>query len=198
MQPPYRLLYLVGITPWDREQIPQPVTELADELAASPGRALDVGCGTGRDAVYLAGRGWTVAGVDGVERALGSARERSRKAGVEVSWALGDVTRLESLGIGDGFDLILDRGCFHGLTEEERRRCAAGMTASAAPGARLLLYAFAPRGRGLGPRGVTPEQLASHFQDGWELVATVPEVGARLPRWLGDARPAWYRFERRA
>jgi SAM-dependent methyltransferase len=71
---PYRLLYLLGITPWDREQIPQPVVELAEELAASPGQALDVGCGTGRDAVYLSGRGWMVTGVDSVPRAIERAR----------------------------------------------------------------------------------------------------------------------------
>ena len=56
MEPPYRLLYRLGITPWDREQVPRPVIELAEVLSASPGRALDVGCGTGRDAVYLATR----------------------------------------------------------------------------------------------------------------------------------------------
>jgi SAM-dependent methyltransferase len=198
MEPPYRLLYRLGFTPWDRDEVPGPVTELADELAASPGRALDIGCGTGRDAVYLAGRGWTVTGVDAVPQAIDGARRRAEAAGADVNWVLGDVTALQSLGIGEGYDLLLDRGCFHGLSDEGRQRCAQGLTAIAAPGARMLLNGFQPRGRGLGPRGIAPEQLTSYFRDGWELLAAVPDTEAKLPRWLGAARPTWYRLQRRS
>src|SRR5205823_4307992 len=99
MEPPYRLLYRLGVTPWEREQVPRPVVEMADEMSTSPGRALDVGCGTGRDAVYLAKRGWTVTGIDGIQRALDGARRRAQDAEVDVNWVIGDVTRLQSLGI---------------------------------------------------------------------------------------------------
>lgn len=198
MEPPYRLLYFLGLTPWDREQVPAPVSELADELSAAPGRALDVGCGSGRDAVYLAGRGWTVSGVDGVPRAIERARQRAEKAGTEVNWVVGDVTALPSLGIGESYDLVLDRGCFHGLSGEARRRCAEGITAVTAPNARMLMNAFQPRGRGLGPQGISREELAGHFEDAWELVSATEETDVKLPRWLGDVRPTWYRFERRA
>jgi SAM-dependent methyltransferase len=198
MEQPYRLLYRLGITPWDREQVPKPVTELAEELSASPGRALDVGCGTGRDAVYLAGRGWTVSGVDGVPRATERAKQRAQDAGAEVNWVVGDVTDLQSLELGNTYDLVLDRGCFHGLSDEGRRRCAAGITAVTAPGARFLVNAFHPRGRGIGPRGITAEELERYFGDGWDLVATTLDSEARLPRWIGDARPTWYQFQRRA
>jgi SAM-dependent methyltransferase len=198
MEQPYRLLYLLGITPWDREQIPQPVVELAEELAASPGQALDVGCGTGRDAVYLAGRGWTVTGVDSVPRAIERARQRAQDAGAEVEWVLGDVAALQSLGVGEGYDLVLDRGCFHGLSDEGRQGCAEGITAAALPSARLLLNAFHPRRRGIGPRGITAEELEHYFHDGWELLSTTLDTEIQLPRWIGDARPTWYQFQRRA
>jgi SAM-dependent methyltransferase len=197
MEQPYRLLYLLGVTPWDREQVPRPVMELAGELAASPGRALDVGCGTGRDAVYLAGRGWTVTGVDGVPRAIERARQRAQDAGAEVKWVLGDVTALQSPGIGDSYDLALDRGCFHGLSEEGRRDCADGITTVTASGARLLLFAFHPRRRGIGPRGITAEELERHFGEGWDLLSTTLDTEIQLPRWIGDARPTWYQFQRR-
>ena len=197
MEPPFRLLYFLGITPWDREQVPGKVTELADELSASGGRALDVGCGTGRDAVYLAGRGWTVTGIDGVPRAINRARQRARQAGADVNFVVGDVTALASIGIGDGYDLVLDRGCFHGLSDDGRQRCAQGITAVASPKAQLLLNAFHPRSGGLGPRGISGEELDGYFQSDWELVATTPETEVQLPRWIGDARPTWYRFRRR-
>jgi SAM-dependent methyltransferase len=197
---PYRALYLLGITPWERDTVPQRVVELADsaERSAPPGRALDVGCGTGRDAVYLSGRGWTVTGVDAIPRAIEGARRRARAANAEVTWVLGDVTRLQTLGIDDGYNLVIDRGCFHGLSDAERERCASGVTALAAPGARLLMFAFHPRKRGLGPRGITPEQIERHFTGGWRLEASAPDPEAKLPRWIGDAKPTWYQLERAA
>jgi SAM-dependent methyltransferase len=195
---PYRALYRLGITPWERDRVPGQVVELADsaERSATPGRALDVGCGTGRDAVYLSGRGWSVTGVDAVPRAIDGARRRAQAANAEVTWVLGDVTRLETLGIGDGYSLVVDRGCFHGLSDAERERCARGITTLTAPGARLLMFAFHPRRRGLGPRGITREQIQDHFAEGWELVASAPEPETQLPRWIGDAKPAWYQLQR--
>jgi SAM-dependent methyltransferase len=193
---PYRLLYRLGITPWERSSVPKPVSELAERLS-TPGKALDVGCGTGRDAVFLSGRGWAVTGVDAVAQAIEGARERASAAGVEVRWVLGDVTRLETLGLGEGYDLVLDRGCFHGLTEEERARTAAGVSALTAPGARLLLFAFQPRRLGLGPSGLTADQLEGHFA-GWSIVSSTPEVEAKPPWWIGDVKPQWYELERSA
>jgi SAM-dependent methyltransferase len=192
---PYRLLYRLGVTPWERDSVPGPVTELAERLSA-PGRALDIGCGTGRDAVYLSQRGWTVTGVDAVPRAIDAARLRARAAGAEVDWVLGDVTRLQTLAIGDGYAVVIDRGCFHGLSDEERARCAEGVMALTAPGASLLMFAFCPRRAGMGPRGITREQIQDHLGPAWELLSSAPDSEAKLPRWIGDAKPTWYQFRR--
>lgn len=83
---PYPLLYRLGITPWNRDAVPTRLVEVVSERT-SAGRAPDLGCGTGRDAVYLAEHGWTVTGVDGVRQAL-MARARSQRAGVYVNWIL--------------------------------------------------------------------------------------------------------------
>jgi SAM-dependent methyltransferase len=125
---PYRVLYRLGITPWERDTVPTPLVELGARYP-SPGRALDIGCGTGRDAVYLAGRGWTVTGVDSVPRALDAAKQRARASGVDVNWVRGDVTRLQTLGIGEDYELLVDRGCFHGLADTERDQYAEGVAA---------------------------------------------------------------------
>ena len=71
---PYRLLYVLGVAPWEGAPIPRLFRRLTDGAEALPiGRALDVGCGFGEDAVYLANRGWDVTGVDLVPSALARA-----------------------------------------------------------------------------------------------------------------------------
>jgi SAM-dependent methyltransferase len=195
---PYPLLYRLGITPWNRDAVPTRVVEVAGERA-SAGQALDLGCGAGRDAVYLAERGWTVTGIDGVKQAMDAAMERSRNAGVDVSWILGDVTKLEALGLSESFDFVLDRGCFHGLSDKERTRCATGVNALTGPGSRLLMFAFQPRTLGLGPRGITSGETQAKFGPTWDVVSITPDTDrGRPPWWLGNARPTWYLLARTA
>jgi ubiquinone/menaquinone biosynthesis C-methylase UbiE len=194
----YSILYRLGITPWEHEEAPEQLKSLTEERATPAGRALDIGCGTGSDAVYLAEQGWTVTAVDGVGQALSKARERARASEVEVNWVQGDVCRLDQLGIGEGFTLVLDRGCFHDFTDDQRDRYARAVSAVAGPGAVLLMFAFQPRRRGLGPRGVTAEELTRHLGQDWELLSSAPDTEVRLPRWLGDIRPTWYRLQRRS
>jgi hypothetical protein len=148
--------------------------------------------------VYLAQKGWDVTGIDAVPQAIDAARRRGTAAGVEVTWVLDDVTRLGSLDLGDPFELLVDRGCFHGLSDDERDRCARGETAAAGGNAQLLMLAFEPRRIGVGPRGITRDQLERHFAGGWELIWSSPEGDAQLPVWLGRANPTWYRLRRRA
>jgi SAM-dependent methyltransferase len=59
----------------------------------TPGRALDVGCGEGADAIWLAGRGWNVTAIDVSDVALGRARAAAERANVEVEWISGDAQR---------------------------------------------------------------------------------------------------------
>ncbi len=193
----YKILYRLHITPWEHDEAPDQLRNLTDESAMPVGRALDIGCGTGSDAVYLAEHGWTVTAVDGVGQALSRARARARSREVEVNWVQGDVLRLQRLGIGESFTLVLDRGCFHDFTDDQRDQYARGVSAVSSAGAVLLLFAFQPRRRGLGPRGVTAEELMGHLGQDWELLSSTPDTGRRLPRWLGDIRPTWHRLQRR-
>jgi methylase of polypeptide subunit release factors len=66
------------------------------------GHALDLGCGTGRNSIYLARHSWEVTGIDFVRHAVAAARRNAAAAGATVRLIEGDVTRLEELGIGDG------------------------------------------------------------------------------------------------
>jgi SAM-dependent methyltransferase len=70
----------------------QPNGRLVAEVAGlTPGRALDVGCGEGADAIWLAGRGWTVTAIDISGVAICRAQEAARLAGASVEWISGDV-----------------------------------------------------------------------------------------------------------
>ena len=113
----YRLLYALRLTPWDRDG---PLPELVDAVdGLAPGRALDLGCGTGAQSVFLAQRDWEVTAVDVVPRALAAARRRAQAAGVRIDIRHGDVVRLQDLGCSD-VALAFDRGCFHGLPDDAR------------------------------------------------------------------------------
>jgi SAM-dependent methyltransferase len=77
-----------------------------------PGRALDLGCGAGRNTCYLARHGWEVIGVDLLGRAIEKARSQAVNIAARARFLQGDVTRLGDLDIGDGFSLIVDSGCY--------------------------------------------------------------------------------------
>jgi SAM-dependent methyltransferase len=159
----YRILYAVGFTPWEQMAKSPLITEQISALFGGEearreqpyGQALDLGCGSGIWAVELARRGWQVTGVDFVPKALRRARERAEEAAVEVRLQEGDVTDLGAAGVGSGFQLLLDFGCFHDeLTDEQREHEGREATAAAAPGATLLMLAWTP-GRAAGRcRGV--------------------------------------------
>ena len=81
----FDLRYLLDQPPWDTEITPPEVVELVEGEGPSPGRALDLGCGTGTNCVYLARHGWEVVGVDFSVLAIRPARRKARRAGVVCS-----------------------------------------------------------------------------------------------------------------
>jgi SAM-dependent methyltransferase len=196
--PPYRLMYRLGLAPWEWRDVPgtwRPLLEGA--TAQEPGRALDVGCGTGRDAVYLTKQGWRVTGVDFAEEALSKARQRASDEGVEVEWVPGDVGRLGQLGLEPGYSLLYDFGCIQGLPDPARRGAADGLTRLAAPGASLLMFAF-KRGRHiLLPRGMDRADVVALLGDGWDLQQAQSAADERMPRFVRRAGPTVSRLTRR-
>jgi SAM-dependent methyltransferase len=197
----YRAVYLLGLRVWDRARPLRDLVELIEgESAPAPGRALDLGCGTGTDSVYLARRGWEVIGVDMVPRALAIARRRAAAAGVSPRFLRGDVTRLPELGVGPGHTLLLDFGCFHTLPPDRREAYVRSVSAVAAPGATFLLFGFvrAPR---LAPMhaGVSPEEVRRRFGGGWELLEAAPTSvdGVQVAGWPADRLFELWRFRLR-
>jgi len=195
---PYRLMYRLGFAPWERRNVPELWRPLFEgPLALEPGRALDIGCGSGRDAVHLAAHGWQVTAVEFVEKALDRAKQRAAEEAVEVRWVSGNVGELGRLGLEPGYSLIYDFGCIQGLSDSARRGAAAGLSALAAPGARLLFLAFKAGRRILLPRGMDREHLVDLLGDGWDLEHAESVVTDDLPPPVRRAEPTLYRLARR-
>jgi SAM-dependent methyltransferase len=131
-----------------------------------PARALDLGCGGGRNTRYLARHGWDAIGIDMLTAAVDKARSAAVGPAASARFLQGDVTRLEDLDIGDGYSLINDSGCYYGLADNQRDAYAAGVTRVAAPGALLLMAGFT-KIPGLIP-GISEEDLRRRFL-GWRL-----------------------------
>jgi SAM-dependent methyltransferase len=198
----YRLQYLVGLTPW--EGMPSlPVGEQAVALLEREqghreppfGRALDLGCGSGFWSVHLAERGWDVTGVDIVPKAVRSARERAREAGVEVEFVEGSAAALSSSGVGTGYQLVLDFGTVHGLPPDQVRAVGREVTAVATEGATLLMYAFSPGRRGPLPRGMGREEIEDAYR-GWTVTDEAAFELTGAPRVVHQAAPRFYRLRR--
>jgi SAM-dependent methyltransferase len=186
----YSLMYRLGFKPWEFDATPSRLIQVADRL--STGRALEVGCGSGRQAVELARRGWEVTGVDYVTKAIEEAKARADAAGVEVRLVVGDVTRLAELELGGPFDLVYDNKCFHGLPADKRPRYVEGVARGCQRGARYLLFALQPgklrRLLGL-PSGIGSGEVQGLFGPWFEILE------AELAK-QGFFEPAFYEMLR--
>ena len=201
----YKLAYAVGFHPWESgietPEFVDAITGLfeAEERNREPpyGRALDVGTGSGIWGIELAKRGWTVTGVDYVEKALRRARDRAADADVEIEFVHGDVTDLRGAGIDGEYRLVLDTGTFHDFSRDQRRAMGREVDAVAADDATVLLLAWEPRRRGPLPHGVTREEIEDAFP-GWAVADLGPtNFEAPTPvEVLFRPNEHWYRLGR--
>src|SRR5262245_56728195 len=184
----YAVAYRTGRTPWDTGVTPPEVVDLIDGPDAPvPGRALDLGCGTGTNLAYLAEHGWEATGVESDGRAFEAARRRLLRSARGPTVYRGDVTRLGALPVAGPFDLVLDIGCFHSIAPGRRDAYARGVADRTAAGAVLFVFAFARR-PGIVPVGVTSREMRDRFAPWFEPVGRI--AGTRPPG------AAWYRLRR--
>jgi len=195
----YGLAYRVGFAPWERaglaagEHFARLLDREERDRSRPLGRALDLGCGRGGHTVELAERGWQATGVDGVARALDVAR---RRPGADAArFVHADVSALTEAGLDGPFDLFLGIGCFHGLSDDHRRRYGEDVSALASPGSTLLMMAFSPGRRVAVPRGVSEESLLAALP-GWTLEDTQPADTSGMPGPLRRVAPRWLRLRR--
>ncbi|MDR2984352.1 MAG: class I SAM-dependent methyltransferase [Nocardiopsaceae bacterium] len=192
----YRIMYRLGLTPWEQTDPPEPLAALVEgPEALTPGAMLDVGCGTGHYAIYCARKGWNVTGIDVVPRALSEARRNASSAGVEVRFLQADISRASGADVGARYSLLTDIGCLHGLPAAKLANAVATITGAASPGATMLMFAVSPGLRAPLPRGIDPDEIPVLFPD-WKLVSQRPATDVALQGPMRRATPFWYQLER--
>jgi len=172
--------------PWDTGVSDPVLVELIESGAIAPGRTLEIGCGTGTNAIYLAEHGFDVVGIDishvAVERARGSAEGRCRFEAVDF---------LNEPAPGGPFQFVFDRGCFHTFDEDrERARFAENVAAALVDGAAWLSLIGSTEGppREAGPPRRSASDVITAIEPSLEIVQLRSgEFGVRgqqLKAWL--------------
>jgi ubiquinone/menaquinone biosynthesis C-methylase UbiE len=180
----YDLTYRFSSPVWDDGRIPRPVEELAASVPAE-GRALDLGCGTGTQSIYLSQQGFSVVGVDGSQTAIRQAQEKAQKYRTYPEFLVHDVTRLDFLSAP--FAIALDIGCLHGLAAAGRSAYARQLTRLTQPGAIFLVWGMDNHFPSF---GLTADLLEKEFSPGFSILRTEPSS-------LHNQRSTWYWLLRR-
>jgi len=173
-------LWYFRAPPWDTGISPPELINFINHTP--PGRALDLGCGSGTNVITLVQHGWQATGIDFAPRAIQIAESKAKQAGVTASLSIGDVTQLDS--IPGPFDLILDIGCFHTLPEIGKTRYLNHVKRLLAPDGTYLLYGFL-KGIGENGPGLVPEDVFN-LTDTLQLIYRQDgtERGRRLSTWF--------------
>ena len=149
--------------PWDIEH-PQPAFEnivLNGEL--KPGRVLDVGCGTGENAIFLAQNGFSATGIDLVQDAIRAARAKAAARKAKVEFQVGNALSMDFAN--SRFDNVIDSGLFHTFSDDERTVYARAISRVLVKGGNYFMLCFSekePTGWG-GPRRVTRREIERAF-----------------------------------
>jgi len=181
-----------GQTPpvWDIGRPADELQRIVREGIVHACRVVDLGCGSGTDAIYLASQGFDVTAIDISPTALGQAEEKARKAGVSVRWVLADVLAPPHL---ESFDFIYDRGCYHNVRDQSLTAYIETVRRLSHPGTKfLLLSARRDETAAADAPGVTEEELRFDFHSLFD-VESLREIKLETNR-TSVSPPGWSAF----
>jgi SAM-dependent methyltransferase len=176
-----------GQPPWDTGISPPELLEFIEHH--KPGRAIDIGCGTGTNVITLAQAGWDTVGVDFAPRAIKLARQKAHQAGVQAAFFVKDATTLQ--GIHGPFNFALDLGCFHGTPPARRINYLQQLDRILATDGFWLMYGFLKADPDSGESGVAA----------WDIDQILTFLALIWRREGFDKRErssAWFLFQKQA
>ena len=166
--------------PWDIGRAQREFVHL-EEAGKIVGDVLDVGCGTGENALFLAGCGHDVWGVDSARAAIEIALGKAKERGLAATFRVMDTLNLHE--IGRTFDTVIDSGLFHTLSDPERVSFVWNLSEVLKAGGTYFMLAFSELEPGrYGPRRITKKEIEAAFSHGWrinEILAAVFESRTR-------------------
>lgn len=157
-----------GSPPWDIGRPQAEFVRVARDHGVR-GKVLDVGCGTGENAIFFSSLGHDVWGLDSAPLAIEKAREKAVERGARVKFVLGDALHLEILG--QKFDTITDCGLFHVFSDDDRRVYVRSLKAALRRSGTYIVLCFSDKEPAIwgGPRRVSRDEIKDAFSRGWKI-----------------------------
>jgi SAM-dependent methyltransferase len=165
--------------PWD---IGEPQAHFVSVAHRISGSILDAGCGTGDTALFLAGQGRQVTGIDFLDEPIQRAKQKAVERGLSVTFFVRDALFLKDWD--ERFDNVIDSGLFHVFGAPDRKRYVEGLATVLKPGGFLFLVCWSDAEPGTeGPQRVSRKDLHEAFDDGWAIESIQPcEIETRPTR----------------
>jgi SAM-dependent methyltransferase len=135
----YELIYRYGQAPYDNGP-DQHLVDLVESGRIKPCRAIDLGCGTGRNALFLSGHGFNVTGIDYASSAIEKARHKAMVAGLDADFFVDDLTNLQS--VEGTFDFMVDAGVLDVFNPKLRDLYVQNIVPLSHPGSLFFLYGW--------------------------------------------------------
>ena len=177
-----------GRPPWDIGRPQKEFVELVRRGEIS-GSVLDIGCGTGENALFYAGEGYEVCGIDSAPQAIQKAQEKASGRGLQMHFLVLNVLDLPMLN--RKFDTVTDSGFFHTLSDEDRLVFVNNLAAILSPAGKYFMLCFSElEPAGYGPRRITEREIRESFRDGWTIHYIRPAIFESRTRAEGSR--AWF------
>jgi cyclopropane fatty-acyl-phospholipid synthase-like methyltransferase len=156
-----------GNPPWDIGRVQSEFVKL-EKGGKIKSPVLDAGCGTGDNALYLAGLGYNMTGIDTARRAIKKARMKVHEQNLHVEFRLHDALKFENLEFE--FNTVIDSGLFHTFSDNDRLLFVKSLSRILQPQGYYLMLCFNELEPGtFGPRRVTQKEIRNCFNNGWMI-----------------------------
>ncbi len=158
--------YPLEALPWELGRPRKVLVKLVEKGVIKKGKALDICCGAGTNALYLAKKGFKVTGIDISSKAIEYAKEKARKANARIQFQVQDFLKLPFEN--EMFDFVFDLGCFHHVKVGDRDTFIRGVHRVLKKGGSYLMICFSYR-NGPAWNHFTEEQIMQLFSDRFRI-----------------------------